>query len=130
MDLVSGLDAQLGVTLDFVCSFQLNGCWNKFVEGDREAIVFFSFLNYEIERLGHNFETTSDVLAAHFISPSFFFFLNFCKSQNQNEMKFAMEVNNSLEMLTMTACYSASIISLSTNYLLSAIFYFDKNFGY
>jgi hypothetical protein len=45
-------------------------------------------------------------------------------------MKFAMEVNNSLEMLTMTACHSAPIISLSTNYLLSAIFYFDKSFGY
>jgi hypothetical protein len=46
LDLVSGLDAQLGVTFDFVCSFQLNDCWNKFVEGDREAIVFFLFWDH------------------------------------------------------------------------------------
>jgi len=46
LDLVSGLDAELGVTFDFVCSFRVNDCWNKFVEGDREAIVFFLFWDH------------------------------------------------------------------------------------
>lgn len=71
MNLVSCLDAQLGVTFNFVCSFRLNGCGNKFVEGEREAIVF-SFLNYEIKKVGHGFEKMSDDLIARFLSPRFF----------------------------------------------------------